>query len=213
MRVKTKLGKKIELITSWDDGGLSDLRLVKLLRKYKLPGIFYIPSNNRELLDCDIQEIAKYFEIGGHTVNHQILRALSDDACWSELVDSKEYLENLINKPLNSFCYPRGRYDKKVIEQVKKAGYKEARTTKVLNLFKPENPFEIITSTHVYNRQEYAGQVWFDVSVDLFEKVIDPTSLYDYFYFWGHSWEIDKFDYWRELETLFYLIHENIRYD
>lgn len=211
MQVKTKQGKKIELVTSWDDGAFSDLKLAKLLKKYRLPGIFYIPSNNRELLDIDIQDIAKNFEIGGHTVNHPVLRGMADDDIWAEITESKEFLENLINKPVDSFCYPKGRYTQQIIKQVEDAGYKEARTTKVLNLFKPDNPFETQCSIHVYNRKEYLGQHWFDQAVDLFEKVIDSSSLYDYFHIWGHSWEIDKFDYWKELEAFFYLIHENLQ--
>ena len=123
----------------------------------------------------------------------------------------KEYLENLVGQKISSLCYPRGRYNKEVINIAKDIGYEEARTTKVLNLFEPENPFEIITSAHVYNRREYNGVYWLDMAINLFNKAIESHSRYNYFHLWGHGWEINKFNYWEDLELLFSYINENLQ--
>jgi peptidoglycan/xylan/chitin deacetylase (PgdA/CDA1 family) len=210
MQKTTKEGKKFELITSWDDGTIGDLDLAEMLRAHHLPGIFYVPSNSCELTKGDISGLSKHFDIGGHTVNHQILRGLRPDLAYCELKESKEYLEKLIGREITSLCYPKGRYDKDVIEIVKDLGYKEARTVKVLNLFTPTNPFEIETSVHVYNRKEYSGVYWLDMALDLFDKVIESSSTYNYFHLWGHSWEISKFDYWEDLEVLFRYMESKI---
>lgn len=210
MRRITKKGKEIELVTSWDDGCLSDLRLAELLRKYKLPAIFYIPVKC-ELSKHDICVLAKDFDIGGHTINHKILRGLDPDEAYCELKDSKDYLEDLTGQKIHSLCYPRGRYDNSIINIVQEIGYKEARTTKVLNIFKPTDPFEIETSVHVYNRKEYDGVDWLNTAMVLFNKVIRPSGRFDYFHLWGHSWEISKFDYWKDLELLFSYIRGNLK--
>ena len=39
--------------TSWDDGSIFDFKIYDLLKKYKLPGIFYIPTFN-ELSESEI---------------------------------------------------------------------------------------------------------------------------------------------------------------
>lgn len=206
----TKQGKEFNLITSWDDDGVDDLKLAELLRRYNIPAMFYIPSNARQLSISDIKFLSKSFEIGGHTINHRILRGIHLDEVYCELKDSKEWIEDLIGKEVYSLCYPRGRYNDKVISMARDIGYSEARTTKVLNLFEPDNKFEIITSAHVFNRKEYGGVYWFDVAMDLFNKVIEPSSEYDYFHLWGHSYELNKFNYWKDLEVLFAYMKEKL---
>jgi len=211
MRRTTKKGKKFELITSWDDGSIDDLKLADLLRRYNIPAIFYIPTNNRQLSKRDIVYLSKSFDIGGHTISHKILRSLHPDQVYCELKDSKEELENLIGRKVTSLCYPRGRYDQKIIKIAKGIGYEEARTTKVLNLFKPKNPFEIVTSVHVYNRKEYKGTNWFDMAMDLFNKILEPYNGYNYFHLWGHSFELNRYNYWCDLEILLSYINENLQ--
>ncbi len=206
----TRKGKQIELVTSWDDGCLSDFKLAELLKRYKIPAIFYIPVRC-ELSKYDIKVLARDFEIGGHTINHKILRGLHPDEVYCELKDSKDYLEDLTGQEIRSLCYPRGRYDQRVINIAKEVGYKEARTTKVLNIFKPTDPFEIETSIHVYNRKEYNGTYWLDMAKSLFQKATRQHQKYNYFHLWGHSWEISKFDYWKDLELLFSYIKGNLR--
>src|SRR3990167_5777369 len=143
------------VLVSCDDGSLYDLRVAELLKKYKIKGIFYIPVVS-ELSEDSIRYLAEDFEIGSHTVNHAILRDLHPDIVKWELENSKRYLEAIIDRPVGSFCYPRGRYNKEVIEAVKQAGYLEARTTKVLNNKLPVDPYEIITTVHAYpTRTEY----------------------------------------------------------
>ncbi len=47
-------------------------------------------------------------------------------------------LEDMIKKPVNWFCYPRGRYNDLVLSNVVEAGYKYARTTLVGNFKNPK---------------------------------------------------------------------------
>ena len=80
--------------------------------------------------------------IGSHTVTHPDLTKLSVTNIDSELINSKNYLENIINKPVEYFAYPYGNYNGIVVENVKKAGYRAAFGIDKINFFGESN-FEI----------------------------------------------------------------------
>ena len=204
--------KEFEFITSWDDGRSEDLRLAKLLLKYQIPAIFYIPSNT-ELAYGDITALYQQgFQIGGHTSSHpEDMKVLSDSEQFMEIMANKRYLEGILNLigevDITSFCYPSGKYNDITIECLKKAGFKEARTTKILRTDKAEDPFRIATTVHVYpNKKEYKDESWAEVAKNLYDEAKDKKG---YFHLWGHSWEIEKFKLWEELETFFKYVKES----
>ena len=121
----------MKIVTSWDDGNILDLRLAKLLRKYNLPAIFYLPINAPVIEKGQIQELMD-FEIGCHTIDHCVLTRVDLYEADKQITECKRMMEDLINKPVTSFCYPRGYFNPEIKELVEKAGFLEARTTKVL---------------------------------------------------------------------------------
>jgi peptidoglycan/xylan/chitin deacetylase (PgdA/CDA1 family) len=58
-----------------------------------------------------------------HGVSHRRLRQLDDETVRSELANSKAVLEEKLQKPQKSFCYPYGAFDKRVRRLVFEAGY------------------------------------------------------------------------------------------
>lgn len=46
--------------------------------------------------------------IGGHTVNHLVLKNLPDDVARAEILDAKNKIEKMINRPVDHFSYPYG---------------------------------------------------------------------------------------------------------
>lgn len=198
---------KFEIITSWDDGYKLDLKLVKLLKKYKLPGIFFIPGN-RELLDFEIRDIAAQgFEIGAHTTTHSILSDLSArDVKW-EIISNKQDLENIIKKEVKAFCYPRGKYNERIKKLIAKAGFKWARTVDVLNIDRPFDPYETKTTIHAYpQRKEYKKKYWLSVAKDMFDDAKEKEGVY---HLWGHSYELERYHIWDQLEELLQYISKN----
>jgi len=79
--------------------------------------------------------------IGSHGRFHNDLRALSDADLREELTVSKKVLEDNLGCSVDSFAYPYGLYDQRVIEFVKAAGYGEAFTTCGSVLQGRGNPF------------------------------------------------------------------------
>ena len=186
--------------TSWDDGSAYDYKICELLKKYNIGGTFYIPTIN-DLSESEIISMSKDFEIGGHTTTHpKDLKKLSPEEQYNEIKDNKYYLEKLIGKKVNSFCYPGGKYNEITIEQVKKAGFQSARTTIQDSISKPVDMFRIKTSIHIYpETKEYNKPDFLKEGIRLFNKAKEEDS---YFHLWGHGWEIEKFGIWKEFELL-----------
>ena len=80
------------------------------------------------LLSADeIRELhAKGIEIGSHGATHRALTGLSDGELSREVAGSREALERLVGAPVTSFCYPFGDFDDRVVEAVRRAGYRAA---------------------------------------------------------------------------------------
>lgn len=198
--------RTLRFISSWDDGDVKDGQLARLLKKYNLPAIFYIP-NIHGLHPSGVVELSEMgFEIGGHTVTHpQDMKLLSVEEIEHEVFENKKYLQDLIGKEITKFCYPRGRYDDRVIEVLKKAGYESARTTEILKT-SVSDPYREPATIHVYQRKEYGMDNWFDVAV---QAVQSESCSKGFFHIWGHSWEIDRDDNWENLEKFFEFITNN----
>jgi peptidoglycan/xylan/chitin deacetylase (PgdA/CDA1 family) len=184
----------MEFQISVDDGGLLDLKVADMIEKHDLQKYttFFIPTNC-DLSETDIINIsARGFKIGGHTVSHyQNMKTLPAKKQYYEIWDNKRWLEQLIKKEIDEFAYPRGRYSKTTINQVKKAEFKEARTTIVFKTFW-EDPFKKDTTIHWFPRLEYDGKEWYDLARDYLK---DKPS---YFHIWGHSKDLEKYSYFEE---------------
>ena len=226
--------KKIFVTTSWDDGHKLDLKMSGLLTKYGLTGTFYIAINqDNRLSDADIKEISKIHEIGAHTVNHPRLSAISLDKAAEEIKNSKTILENIINKPVEMFAYPFGDYNEEVKRIISSCGFRGARTTKDWSWDLPADAFEMPTSLHVYPHPLRSGVSsvrarlkplfynfpkiisrrlrpaaifsWRNLALAMFDRACAEGGV---FHIWGHSWEIEKYGMWSDLENfLKYISH------
>ncbi|MEP6776137.1 MAG: polysaccharide deacetylase family protein, partial [Chloroflexota bacterium] len=67
-------------------------------------------------------------EIGAHSVTHGFMTQYSDVRLRDELETPKNELEEMFGQPVGAFAYPQGDYDERVVEAVKRAGYRTATT-------------------------------------------------------------------------------------
>lgn len=225
--------KRLIVTTSWDDGHKLDVRLAALLKKYNLPGTFYVSPLDREfpkedlLTDDEVKALAKDFEIGAHTMTHPRLPDISDDEARREMGESKEYLEKLLGKPVVSFCYPGGEYNAQHPGIAEELGFSYARTVKrhVNNL--NGSVFEAHTSVNAYNHYQdipkifkFAGYKpskvphyfkWENLAKGMFDRLRREGGI---FHLWGHSWEIDQHGDWDKLEEVLRYIagHADVTY-
>ena len=84
---------------------------MKLKKKPELSDYWQIMS------DEEIQNCSKssYISIGSHSFFHNNLDNISLSEAKQELVDSKKYLENLIQKPITELAYPDGAYSEELV--------------------------------------------------------------------------------------------------
>lgn len=188
---------------SFDDASTQDIQIAKLLKKYKLeknttfffpvmPSIVNEPKGRVSLSESQSQEIAPEFEIGSHTITHQLLTRIPLDAAKREIFESRDILQKRYNQEINQFSYPRGYANPDLQKLVQQAGYKSARSTLVGYIHRSENPYFEQTTVHVgCDRKEYAGKNWLEYArymLALAKKT--PDSVYLLF---GHGWELTNY--------------------
>jgi len=65
-------------------------------------------------------------EIGSHGATHRALTSLPDAELSREVAGSREALERILGAEVTSFSYPFGDFDDRVVEAVRRAGYRAA---------------------------------------------------------------------------------------
>ena len=215
---------KLIITTSWDDGHALDLRLAELLDKYSIKGTFYVPINNGErsvMQPSELDLLSRNFEIGGHTVNHIDLDTLNEEAARYEVTECKTMLEDRLGRTVNAFCYPGGKYSQRDIRLVNEAGFLFGRTTKLLHTSSPHSKL-MDTTVQAFHHSSvtltkhclkagfvlpivqqlffYKGNKNFPLLAEvLMNGILRKGGV---FHLWGHSWEIEAFGLWKDLELL-----------
>lgn len=226
--------------TSWDDGSIHDLKLAELLARYSIKGTFYIPIKNLERNDSlepeQIKLISELFEIGGHTYSHMVLSDVDYYTAKREIEEGKKALEDIISKSVVTFCPPRGKFKKKHLELIQYAGFKLVRTVGYLRTrnivesynnmsllhttfqFYPHKPLTYIISALKRNDREGFIHIWKNISNLTWHKFLrnifrEVESSGGVFHLWGHSWELEEYNLWNELEDFLKYMrdYENIQ--
>lgn len=214
------------LTTSWDDGHPLDQRVAELLTKYDLSGTFYIPfENSRTVMTSSaIRSLADRFEVGAHTVHHVDLTEVSSEIAEAEIFQSKSKLEDLTGRSCEAFCFPKGHFGANHVRMVQRAGFRCARTVELLSIDFPRlvtgvhlMPTTVQANSHsflAYGRNSvkrsafrnfarlvlYARTAnWVEISRRLLRLVAAQGGV---FHLWGHSWEIEENQQWRQLEVI-----------
>jgi hypothetical protein len=169
---------------------------------------------------ADLRAIDENFEVGGHTLNHAPLTQLPRAAALREIVDGKAWLEDAVGHRVTSFCYPRGKFNKEVVDSVRSAGFLGARTT-MGNLIGPTpSAFLAGTTTQAHShsrvtqlRHAALERNWRGM-VDYGRVFRFATNWAEHFehgvsqvaeqggvaHLWFHAWELDEYDQWAEVE-------------
>jgi peptidoglycan/xylan/chitin deacetylase (PgdA/CDA1 family) len=114
---------------TFDDGCETDLiTAAPLLCELGFGATFYITTgwagHTGFLSHSQIRELASLgFEIGSHSMNHLYLSDLDDAGLHREIAESKTQIEQVLGKPIEHFSCPGGRYDSRVAEIARNAGY------------------------------------------------------------------------------------------
>jgi peptidoglycan-N-acetylglucosamine deacetylase len=203
-------------------------------------GTFYVPLRPYRAKTNALDALAlralsaQGFEIGAHSVSHKNLAQLSGEGLAAEVDPCKQVLEDIISKPVPMFCYPGGRYNREVLRALKNAGYRGARTVRMLATSLKFEPFEMAVTLQAYPHpllsymknvgrsrrldclkngwaKRKALSKWSELGKRLFDDVLLHGGTW---HLYGHSWEIEQLDLWDELKDLLEYVgrRENVTY-
>lgn len=118
------------LLITFDDGNADNYDIAfPLLKQYGFTATFFVPTalldqeariTSSQLLEMHLAGMS----FGSHTATHKRLTQLDKTDLAKELGQSKQTLEELLHKPVESIAYPGGSYDDTVLSIVKSSGYK-----------------------------------------------------------------------------------------
>ena len=106
---------------TFDDGNTSDLEYaLPALRRCGLTATFFMVAGRLGvpgfLDESGVRELAAAgMDVGSHGMHHRPWRRLDDRALREELVDAKELLEGVIERPVTEAACPFGSYDCRVL--------------------------------------------------------------------------------------------------
>lgn len=86
-------------------------RAAMLAPTFHKAGVSLSALNDRYFLDeGELQVLSRHplASIGGHTTSHPALKTLDSASARAEMADNRNYLQNLIQKPVRHFAYPYG---------------------------------------------------------------------------------------------------------
>lgn len=185
----------------------------------------------RTLSEKELKDLGQNQEIGAHTVSHAVLTRLNEGEAKKEIFESKKYLENLLGKKIKMFCYPKGELNREIKNLIRESNLLGARTTENFQVKPPKDFFEFGTTLQVYPfpfRKKDANHYhlsrclleplqqkikpilnlklsfnsifnWQNLAKNLFDYTLKNGEIY---HLWGHSWEIEKYGMWQELEEI-----------
>jgi len=118
-----------ELEITFDDGFRGLYENFSLFVDRKIPVRIFLVSGfigkKGYLGASEIREMAKtgLLYVGSHSRTHQNLDTLPREELIEELAGSKKKLEDLLGIPVETLCFPRGRFSDPVLEEAADAGY------------------------------------------------------------------------------------------
>jgi peptidoglycan/xylan/chitin deacetylase (PgdA/CDA1 family) len=124
------------VVISFDDGYLGhDTHALPVLRSLHWRGVLNLKvnalSSGHALPAWRVRELlAAGWELDAHSITHPDLTRLDDIELWHQVYGSRTELQRQFHVPVDFFCYPSGRYDARVINAVRLAGYLGATTTR-----------------------------------------------------------------------------------
>jgi peptidoglycan/xylan/chitin deacetylase (PgdA/CDA1 family) len=131
--LKFSQGKQVAI--TFDDGSETDLiTAAPILSTLGFGATFFVTSGflgrRGNLTGAQLRELgALGFEIGCHSMTHPYLPDLDVPGLQREIVDPKRQLEQILGRPVEHFSCPGGRYDQRVMEVVRQAGYRTMSTS------------------------------------------------------------------------------------
>jgi len=156
LKTKSKIPKKVFVLT-FDDGYENNYTdAFPILKKYNFTATIFLNAGaigkhyeyprsgpaQKHLSAEQITEMSELIDFGSHCITHPVLTQISFNEVLEEIKTSKTIIEKITKKPVDTFCYPYGEYDRNIVDTVKKY-YSGACTTKSCLVSENTDPYLI----------------------------------------------------------------------
>lgn len=206
----------LKVAQCWDDGVVTDIRLVEILRKYNAKATFNLcPGWHKEerrpsrwlwrdddsmgykgfgggrLSLKDLTEVYQGFKVASHCWTHETAFRCSADEVVRAAVDGRKFLEDLFQIEAPGFAWPCGHTTPEAAEKMAAAGFAYGRTVaEVQDFTRNTDPLQLASNCHFHSREFWKR----------YEYAKANTGV---FYFWGHSYEMMEYDkLWERMEEV-----------
>lgn len=187
----------------WDDGLVSDLKIIEIIKKLGVKSTFAIsPSKHKKIRVTNdnrgnygtlvsIEELKEFkdFEICNHGDNHLDLSKINQKQTEEEIVNGKKKLEEIFSKQIDGFCYAYGVFTFFAKKALSSIGTKYARTTKQGFSSKDRLLLHPTLKWNQFNS----------------DKLIMNSNLI----LWGHTYEIETKKDWNDIKTMYEYMAQN----
>ena len=135
---------------TFDDGCETDLlAAAPLLKEFGYGATFYITTGFSGkpgyLTHEQIRTLGSYgFDIGCHSITHPYLTDLDEAGLRREIAEAKESLEQIAGLKVDHFSCPGGRWDRRVAEVARNAGYASVATSRTGTNSSSTDPFRLM---------------------------------------------------------------------
>jgi len=193
---------------------------------------------DERMSETQLHELAQRHEIGAHTLTHPILTEIPLAQAQAEITGSKAWLEDVTGQAVTAFCYPRGAHNPTLQGIVRDAGFTMARTVEKFSFDSGDNPYvlpttlqiypyplrplphlsrlrgwrtrlnpfiEVWSRRHVIKLKPLSLLNWVSLAKSLLHEAAQQGAIW---HLWGHSWEIERYDLWHELEQICQIVSD-----
>ncbi len=205
---------KMKVVQCWDDGVITDIRLIEILKKYNAKATFNLniglmqPERGVSIWNHDpfpntwnhmgfrcgkiglneLKDVYSGFEVASHCMNHENAGTIPDEDFIKAAVGARKYLEDLFEKECPGFAWPCGRYTESTCKLMHEAGFTYGRTVENTDdVTRCKDTMAMATNCHFMDGGFY--------------HKYEAAKATGVFYFWGHSYETLDYDrLWEQLE-------------
>ena len=203
----------MKVVQCWDDGVVTDIRLIEILHKYNAKATFNLcPGNMTEERENphwaapgysgwshkgffggrvgsrELYSVYKDFKVASHCWQHQCAGKVPDQEFIKAALDARHYLEDVFGQSCPGFAWPCSCNTPATCDLLRENGFAYARIVgETDDVTSFDDPMRLCPSCHFQARDFY----------ERFENA-KKTGV---FYFWGHSYEMmDSPGMWQQLE-------------
>ena len=201
-------GFKTKAVTlSYDDGSVSDRKMVTILNQHHIKCTFNLNSglmdkaSNIHKEEAPVLYDNSFYEIAVHTLNHPHLSNLGTAQIAYEILEDRKNLEDIFSHPIEGMAYPYGLDEiESEIETIANCGIRYARTALATRGFELPKDFLRLNPTCHHDDPEL---------FQLLDRFLQPDDIahpwrtrLKLFFLWGHSYEFDQKKSWDKLENI-----------